>query len=141
MAELVRASLSIERELMEGFDAFVERSGHGNRSEAMRDLIRARLLEERWEEQDGEAIATVTLLYDHNKRDISRQLEEHGHDHHEEIIATMHVHISSAICLEVIALRGQARQLHHIANHLIGMPGVLHGKVVHSRADVQGALR
>lgn len=140
MPDLVRASLSIEQDLMERFDRFVKESGHGNRSEAVRDLIRARLIEEEWDKGAGEAVASVTLLYDHSKQRLARQIEEHGHEHHNAVISSMHIHASPQICLEVVVLRGRPDELKHVANHLIGLPGVLHGKAVYSRADLPEAL-
>ncbi|WP_045115748.1 nickel-responsive transcriptional regulator NikR [Plesiocystis pacifica] len=140
MSDLVRASLSIEQELMDRFDRFVENSGHGNRSEAVRDLIRARLVEEEWGEGAEEAVASVTLIYDHAKRRLSRQIEEHGHEHHDVVLSSMHIHVSEHACLEVVVLRGHPDEIKHVANHLIGLPGVLHGRAVYSRADLPGAL-
>lgn len=139
MPRLIRASLSMEQDLMERFDRFLEKSGHDNRSEAVRDLIRARLLEEEWDEDDAEAIASVTLLYDHSQRKLARQIEEHGHQHHDVVLSSMHVHVSAETCIEVIVLRGAPEQLKHVANHLIGLPGVLHGKAVYSRMDLNGS--
>ena len=131
MAKIERVSLAIERKLLSRFDALVERSGHQNRSEAVRDLIRNRLIEEEWVgPAGGDAVATVTLVYDHSQRELADQLLEVGHHHHDSVMATMHVHLDHDHCLEVIALRGQHKVLRRIANHLIGMKGVKHGKVV-----------
>lgn len=140
MSELVRASLSIEQELIERFDRFVEESGHDNRSEAIRDLIRARLIEEEWDRGPGVAVASVTLLYDHSQRKLTRQLEEHGHEHHDVVLSSMHIHVSADVCLEVVVLRGAPDEIRHVANHLIGMPGVLQGRAVYSRVDLPEAL-
>lgn len=133
MSELVRASLSIEQDLIERFDRLVEASGHKNRSEAVRDLIRARLSEEEWDQGGGEAVASVTLLYDHTRRRLTRQIEEHGHEHHDVVLSSMHIHVSPDVCLEVVVLRGQPHEIKHVANHLIGLPGVMHGQAVFSR--------
>ncbi|MEM6962151.1 MAG: nickel-responsive transcriptional regulator NikR [Myxococcota bacterium] len=128
-------SLAIEPELLRRFDALTERSG-GNRSEALRDLIRNRLIEEEWVSSDeGDAVASVTLVYDHSKRDLADRLLEVGHDNHDAIMASMHVHLDHDNCLEVIALRGNPKALRGIADSLIGMKGVKHGKVVISRPD------
>jgi len=136
MSEKERVSLAIEPELLCRFDALIERSGHGNRSEAVRDLIRSRLIEEDWvSSASGDAVATVTLIYDHSKRDLADRLLEVGHDNHGAIMASMHVHLDHDNCLEVIALRGKPRKLRSVAVHLIGMKGVKHGKVVLSSAD------
>lgn len=131
MAEKERVSLAIEPDLLARFDALVERSGHGNRSEAVRDLIRSRLIEEEWVSSTrGDAVATVTLVYDHSKRDLADRLLEVGHDNHDAVMASLHVHLDHDNCLEVIALRGKPTELRGIADHMIGMKGVKHGKVV-----------
>ena len=83
----------------------------------------------------GDAVATVTLVYDHSKRDLADRLLEVGHDNHGAIMASMHVHLDHDNCLEVVALRGDPKNLRAIADHLIGMKGVKHGKVVLSSAD------
>ena len=132
MSDLIRASLSIEQELMERFDRFIEESGHSNRSEAVRDLIRARLSEEEQENGTGEVLASVTLLYDHSKRRLSLQIEDHGHAHHDVVLSSMHIHVSSQLCLEVVVLRGGAEEVRRLANHLIGLQGVLYGRAVYS---------
>lgn len=135
MSDKERVSLAIEPELLARFDALIEPSG-GNRSEAVRDLIRGRLIEEDLAgSSGGNAIATVTLVYDHTKRELADRLLEVGHDNHGAIVASMHVHLDHDNCLEVIALRGTAKKLRAIANHLIGMKGVKHGKLVLSSAD------
>jgi len=85
--ELERISVTIERDLLERFDRVAARSGHDNRSEAVRDLIRARLLENDWAAGDGEAVATVTLVYDHNQRTLSDKLVRVGHEHHHSVRA------------------------------------------------------
>lgn len=133
MAELVRASLAIDATLMERFDTLVERSGHGNRSEAVRDLIRARLMEDEWDGGGDDAVATVTLSYDHGKRALAREVEDFGHHHHESIISSMHVHLDANTCLEVVVLRGKPAGLRCIADHLMGLKGVNHGQAVFSR--------
>jgi CopG family nickel-responsive transcriptional regulator len=122
--ELERISLA--------FDALVARSGAGNRSEAIRDLIRKRLVEDAWERGRREAVASLTLVYDHGKRDLADRITATGHDHHHEVLATMHVHLDHDACLEVMALRGRPSELRHIADHLIGLKGVKHGQLVMS---------
>jgi CopG family nickel-responsive transcriptional regulator len=134
--ELERISLAIEKDLIERFDALVARTGATNRSEAIRDLIRRRLVEDEWERGRREAVASLTLVYDHGKRDLSDRITATGHDHHHEILATMHVHLDHDACLEVMALRGRPSELRHIADHLIGLKGVKHGQLVMSSSGL-----
>jgi CopG family nickel-responsive transcriptional regulator len=134
--DLERISLAIEKDLIARFDALVARAGRGNRSEAVRDLIRRRLVEEEWEQGRKEAVASLTLVYDHGKRDLADRLVEAGHEHHHEVLATMHVHLDHDLCLEIMALRGKPSDLRHLAGFLIGLKGVKHGELVMSSTSV-----
>lgn len=130
MSDLERVSLAIEKQLIERFDALIERDGKANRSEAIRDLIRNRLIEDEVTSSRSEVVATVTIVYDHHKRELAERLVSTGHSHHEHVLASLHVHLDEVNCLEVVALRGRARDVRHLAEHLIGMKGVKHGKLV-----------
>jgi len=130
MSNVVRFGVSIEERLLERFDELIAEKAYVNRSEALRDLIRASLVDEQWSVGDAEAVGTVTLVYDHHAHDLSDKLIDHQHIHHHEIVSTLHVHLDAEHCLEVVVLRGVAREIKHIADELIGTKGVKHGKFV-----------
>ena len=130
MGETVRFGISIDETLLESFDKLIEQKGYMNRSEAIRDLIRASLVELKWEAGDEETVGTVTLVYNHHVRDLSDKLTEHQHTHHDQIISALHVHLDAHNCLEVLVVRGKAREVKQIADELIGVKGVKHGKLV-----------
>ena len=130
MSDLERVSVTIEKKLLRQFDHLMHELGAANRSEAVRDLIRARLLAESWKDDDAPVVATVTLVYDHEKRALADQLVSAAHDHHGLVLATMHVHLDAHHCLEVTALRGKAGAVRHLAGHMVGMKGVQHGQIV-----------
>jgi CopG family nickel-responsive transcriptional regulator len=134
MADLVRFGVSIDERLLERFDALNADKSYVNRSEAIRDLIRGALVEARLDAGDAPAVGTVTLVYDHHSTALADKLTEHQHTHHEEIVSTLHVHLDSDHCLEVIVLRGTAREIKHIADGLIGTKGVKHGRFVATTA-------
>src|SRR5512133_1708119 len=117
--ELERISLAIETPLLARFDRWLRKRGLSNRSEAVRDLIRARLVED--ETTDADAVASLTLIYDHEQRELSDRLVDAGHHHHAHVLSTLHVHLDERLCLEVLALRGKASDLHHLADHLLGL--------------------
>jgi len=125
-----RFSISLEPHLLEAFDAFRESQGYSNRSEAIRDLIRDRLVQRAWEEPDTEVVGTLTLVFDHDASDLSRSLTDFQHRHNDSIICTTHVHLNEHDCLEVTVLRGRSRDVRHLANHLLAHKGVKHGKLV-----------
>jgi CopG family nickel-responsive transcriptional regulator len=137
--ELERISLSLEKDLLTRFDRFLQRRDLGNRSEAVRDMIRDRLVED--EAEGGQVVASLTLVYDHEQRALSDRLVEAGHHHHGRVLSTMHVHLDEQMCLEVMALRGTAKELRHLADHLVGLKGVKHGKLVISSASWRAERR
>ena len=130
MGEICRFGVSIDEKLLENFDKLIEKKGYVNRSEALRDLIRASLVELKWEAGEEETVGTVTLVYNHHVRDLSDKLTEHQHAHHDNIISSLHVHLDAHNCLEVLVVRGSARVVKKIADELIGVKGVKHGKLV-----------
>ncbi len=129
MGKTVRFGVSLDEKLMIDFDQLIEQKRYTNRSEAIRDLIRASLVENK-RESDEEAIGTVTLIYNHHVRDLSDKLTEHQHAHHDQIISSLHVHLDAHNCLEVLIVRASAKEIRQIADELIGVKGVKHGKLV-----------
>lgn len=127
MAGITRFGVSLDGTLLKRFDRLIERKGYGNRSEAIRDLIRETLVREQWEFGTDEAVGTITLVYDHETRDLADKLTDLQHAHYETIVSTLHVHLDAHNCLEVLVLRGKAAGLKEIADRLIGTRGVKHG--------------
>lgn len=130
MSGVVRFGVSIEEPLLDRYDALIAEKGYGNRSEALRDLIRAALVDEQWAVGTEHAVGTVTLVYDHHTGDLADKLTEHQHSHYGEVVSTLHVHLDGAHCLEVVVLKGAARDIRRIADELLGTKGVQHGKFV-----------
>ena len=130
MPDLTRFGVSMDADLLASFDALMQRKGYGNRSEALRDLVRNALVEEQWARGDEEAIGTVTIVYDHHVRNLAEKLTEHQHLHHHAIVSTLHVHLDHDNCLEVVVVRGKAADVRRLAEELIGTKGVKHGRLV-----------
>lgn len=124
--KLVRFSVSIDESLVRAFDALSEEMGYANRSEAIRDAIRERLVRREWEAGD-EVAGVITLLYDHHKPGLSEMLTEIQHHALDEVISTTHVHVDHDHCLEFIAVKGEARRIERLAGRLISLKGVKHG--------------
>lgn len=129
MSNLIRFGVSINESLLEDFDRLIVRKGYQNRSEAIRDLIRNQLVEMEWEKDDEEVAGTVTLIYDHHVRGLSDLLLELQHNYHHLILSTMHLHLDHHNCLEVLAVKGTAREVREVAERLISVKGVKHGKL------------
>ena len=125
-----RYTVSMDGQLLAKFDSLIARKGYANRSEAIRDLIRAALVEDEWARADEKVAATVTLVYDHHRRQIAETLAEIQHHHHDLVVSATHVHLDNENCLEVVILRGKASAVRALADDLIACKGVKHGKTV-----------
>ena len=127
---LVRFSVAVGGELLERFDDYCDEHRYANRSEAVRGLMRSALIAETVASDDEPAMGVVTLIYDHHAGQISERLTELQHDHLEKVVTTTHVHLDHSRCLEVILLKGRAREVRLLADSLIGTKGVEMGKLV-----------
>jgi CopG family nickel-responsive transcriptional regulator len=127
---VVRFGVSIPQQLIEAFDRRIEAKGYRTRSEAIRDVIRDYLVAGEWERYAGTVVGTVTLVYDHTTRELSHLLTDLQHQFHGAVLCTTHVHLDDHNCVEVVVVRGTARQVQAVADRLISTRGVKHGKLI-----------
>ena len=126
-----RVTITLDDELMAGLDAFIETRGYANRSEAIRDLARAGLSQMAEEAAKGAAsVGALVYIYDHGARELPRRLTENFHDHHDLVLATLHVHLDHENCMEIAALRGKTAAVQHFAERVIAERGVKHGRLM-----------
>jgi CopG family nickel-responsive transcriptional regulator len=130
LADLERFGISIPADLLKKFDSVLKRKGYQNRSEAIRDLLRDFLISEETKGGGGKGLGTVTIVYDHSLANIAERLTELQHHHHQHILSSLHIHLDRDVCMEVIVLEGAFRRVKTIADQLISMKGVVHGKLV-----------
>ena len=124
---LVRFGVALESSLLRDLDGVVRDRG-GTRSELFRDLARAEVGRAKVPKA-VDAIATLTLVYDHHVRDLSEKLTELQHELGEQVRATLHVHINHDLCLEVIVIRGRSDRLKSIADRMLALRGVKQGGI------------
>ena len=131
MSELSRFGVSVEDELLQNYDQLIAAQGYGTRSEALRDLMRDALVRSKIEisSETGEGIGSLTLVYDHHASDLTDKMNDLQHDHHDLIVSVLHVHISHDDCMEVIVLRGEIKNIRVVAESLLSLKGVKHGKL------------
>jgi len=125
---LERFSISIDRELLARFDAFIEQRKYGNRSEAIRDLMRKALIQQEWK-ANQEVVGVITLVFNHHQRQLQDKMTEVQHAHHHTVVSTTHIHLGEHDCLEVVIARGRAAKVRALAETLIAMRGVKDGSL------------
>ena len=129
MGNTSRFGVSIEKDLLSEFDEHIKEK-YENRSEAIRDMIRQKLIEEKWTNDIEEIVGSITLLYDHHKNGLTEKMLEIQHNYHHIFKSNLHLHLSHDFCLEIIIVKGKTKKLKEVAEKLIGLKGVKHGKLV-----------
>lgn len=125
MSSLIRFGVSLDKSLLEAFDALIQDKGYSNRSEALRDLIREELVRREW--LAGDAVAgTITFVYNHHTRELTGKLTGIQHGHSEIIISTQHIHLDHHNCLEVIVVKGKPKEVEKLAARIRATKGVKH---------------
>lgn len=137
-----RFTISLDDHLAEEFDQLIARRGYGNRSEAVRDLLRAHLDRLR-ESTDAKAqcVASLSYVYNHHERDLAARLLTLQHEQHDLTVASMHAHLDHEHCIETVILRGPAAVVRRFADTVIAERGVHHGHLNLIVADSDAAHR
>ena len=131
MAETVRFGVSIDGDLLEQFDRLIEAMGYETRSEAIRDLIRDKLVQQAWKEDgDAPAVGVLCYVYDHDAHDLAHRIMHLQHDACDEIVSALHVHLDARNCLEAVVLRGRPASLQKLAGAITSTRGIKHGQLV-----------
>jgi len=134
----VRFGVSIEEDLLEQFDRHIADKKYLNRSEALRDLIRRTLLEDKMDDPDVHVFGTLTIIYNHHYGDISERLNSLQHDFVENIISTTHIHLDEHNCLEVLILKGPAGLVRELSNKILSTKNVKQGELVIASTGEEG---
>lgn len=131
---LARFGVSLDEDILKDLDGFVVENNFPNRSQAIRHLVERNLVEIKW--QCNHIVAgAIVMLYDHHKGDVTTKSNDIQHEYFDVILSSQHFHISHDNCLEIVAVKGTANRLTELADKLIGIKGIIHGKLVMSRTD------
>lgn len=133
MEQLERIGVSLDKKLLSMFDKLIAEQGYQSRSEAIRDLLRRQLSEERLQHPKAKAVAAVFLVYDHKSQKLTESLIDLQHTHtlssSLQVISSLHVHLDEHDCLEVIVLRGRVGEINKVAESILSMKGVKLGRI------------
>jgi len=129
---VIRFGVSLDKEVMQELDDYVATNHFPNRSQAIRALIEKHAVEQKWQ-CDNEVAGAIVIVYDHHKRNIDGDLNVVQHDFHHLILSSQHVHLTHETCLETIVVKGKASELTALADKIISLKGVHHGRLIMSR--------
>jgi CopG family nickel-responsive transcriptional regulator len=71
-------------------------------------------------------------VYDHHQHRLQEKITELQHGFHRQIVSATHIHMDATNCLEVIIVRGKARQVQELSERLITLRGVKDGNLAMS---------
>ena len=135
MSQLSRFSVSVEKGLLDKFDAQLKAQQYPTRSKAVADLIRQSLVRREWE-KGAEIVGAIILVFDHHRRDLSRRLTGIQHDHYKLIVSSQHVHLDHDNCLEIIVVRGKPAEVEKLSNKLKSAKGVKYASLAAASTGV-----
>jgi CopG family nickel-responsive transcriptional regulator len=128
MSELIRFGVSLGKELLQKFDKHIKKENYANRSNAIADLIRDKLIKQEWAE-DKEVAGAIIMVFDHHQRDLVNNLTNIQHDYHKYIISSQHIHLDHDNCFEIVVVKGKPHKLEELANKLRSAKGVKHASL------------
>lgn len=129
-----RFTISLDDELAQQFDGMIAARGYGNRSEAVRDLLRHELGHATLQ-ASGPAggahwcVASVSYVYNHHEHSVSTRVMSLQHDQHDLVVTSLHTHLDHDHCMETVVLRGPTAAVQAFAQQLVALRGVRHGNV------------
>lgn len=130
MQKITRFGVSINPDLLEKFDRMMKKKGYTNRSEALRDLIRANIIKERNTNLDQKSLGTLTIVFDHHSGFLTERLLELQHENYPRILTSTHIHVDHDNCLEVLILQGKIRDIQTLSDKIKSLKGIKYGELV-----------
>ena len=128
--DLARIGVSLPENLLERFDEIITKRGYSSRSEGIRDAIRGYIRYYAWmSEVEGERVGTISLVYDHNQRGLVNSLLDIEHEFTDIIRSSIHMHINHDMCMEVLMVRGEGKDVKAVTEKITTLRGVKHVKL------------
>ncbi len=124
-----RISVSMPPDVLEQLDDMVELRGFDSRSQAISDMVNQYLLEHKKQAGNEVMVGTITLCYDRNTRGLQKRLSDLQYQHIDEVISSLHVHLTEDKLLEVLLVQGPANKLQEITDHFVILKGVIAAKL------------
>lgn len=122
--ETIRFTVSLPASLLAELDERFTDRGYASRSELVRDLIRAQLVDDAWADEDCQVVGVLTICYDHHRSGLTDKLHAIQHNKYVHILCTTHLHLDHDNCLETIIIRGKPDQIERMSVQIGGLKGV-----------------
>jgi CopG family nickel-responsive transcriptional regulator len=125
----IRFSVSLPGNLLREIDRRVIGKGYASRSEFVRDLIREKMVEDKWRNTRQKVVGVLSISYDHHERNLARKIMEAQHSHYVNVLCSTHVHLDHDNCLETIIIKGTPPEIEKLSIQIAGLKGVKFAKL------------
>ncbi len=122
-----RITISLAGNLLADLDQVVAERGFQSRSQAVADFVHRALVDTKSEHGQDVMVGTITLFYDHTVGGLQQRLASLQRRYIDEVISSLHVHLTGEKTLEVILVQGPAPKLRAVAGDMGKLRGVISG--------------
>lgn len=112
-----------------GLDSLTAQRGFANRSQCLTALVRDHLTAHAALQDESIMMGVLTLIYDHQKRDLQTRLTTLQHQYLKEIITIQLVHLEHQQTLQLLIVQGPARLLRQMEREMTSLKGVSQGRL------------
>lgn len=128
---VVRFSVSLPPTLVRELDEVWRNMQYVSRSKAVHDAIRNFISEYKWTRKEAEEIAgAIVMLYYVDKPGLLNKIMQVQHKFEDVVSSTMHIHLTQNKCLEIIAVKGDTKEVRKLTQALITKKGVKQLKLI-----------
>lgn len=128
--KLMSIGVSMPENLLLKFNDIIIERGYSSRSEGIRDAIRNYINYYEWMKNiKGPRVATITLIYDIQKRNIVTIINEAQAEYSKIINSSIRLFLDKYTCLEVIILKGDGILIKKLSEYLLSQNGVKFSKL------------
>lgn len=120
-----RVTISLSEDLLTDLDHVVAERGFQSRSQAVADFVHRALVETKSDKGEDVMVGTITLFYDHTVGGLQQRLADLQRRYIDEVISSLHVHLTGEKTLEVILVQGPAPKLRAVAGEIGKLRGVI----------------
>ncbi len=129
MDKVVRTGISFEPKLLKLFDKFIKEKGYTNRSEAINDIIRDKLMHK----HENQIVGTIKVIYDQGIGHYGKNVSNLQHDYHCQIISSMHTYLDHHTCFELIIVKGDIDRIKKLLEKIKSTKGVKDAELILER--------
>lgn len=133
----MRISMSLPRELLKEFDEVLNHRRYQSRSKGIRDAVKDYIIRYKWmNEMEGERICILTVIYNHHKNGVIKNLTDIQYDRQKNINAVLQVPMTKKLRLEIIVVKGDVKDIRNLYEEIMSLNGVENVKLTSNQLNL-----